>query len=151
VDRQVKPSDIVLMVSGAAALIFSFLPWFDGSDLGGPEYSAWSTDLTFPLATYIPLIGIILGAQVALTKFANVNLPERFLNFTWAQVHFVLALFAVLLALGWLIVDPGIDKGIGLWLSILAAIGLMVGAVLEHVEGEQAVAPGAGTVPPTPF
>jgi len=152
VDRQVKPSDIVLMASGAVALIFSFLTWFDGEDIGAGTYNAWSTELTFPLGTYIPLIGLILGGQVALTRFANVNLPERVLGFTWPQIHLVLALFGVLLALGWLIVNPfgsDIDKGLGLWLSILASIGLMVGAVLEHTEGERAVAPG--TAPPTPF
>jgi hypothetical protein len=149
VDRQVKPSDIVIMASGAVALIFSFLPWFKAPEGLGDDLTAWSTDLTFPLATYIPLIGVILGGQVALTKFANVNFPERILGFAWAQIHLVLAIFAGLLALGWLIVDPGPDKGIGLWISILAAIGLVVGSVLEYVEGERAVAPG--TAPPTPF
>jgi hypothetical protein len=149
VDRQVKPSDIVIMVSGAVALIFSFLPWFDLPE-GFDDYNAWSTDITFPLGTYIPLIGLILGLHVALTRFANVNFPERILGFTWTQIHMILAIFAGLLALGWLIVDfQGADKGIGLWLSILASIGLIVGAVMEYVEGEQAVAPG--TAPPTPF
>jgi hypothetical protein len=149
VDRQVKPSDIVLMASGAVALIFSFLPWFDLPE-GVSDYTAWSTDITFPLATYIPLVGLIVGGQVALTRFANVNLPDNVLGFTWTQIHLMLSLFAVLLAIGWLIVDPfDGHKGIGLWISIVASIGLMVGAVMEHTEGERAVAPG--TAPPTPF
>jgi hypothetical protein len=149
VDRQVKPSDIVIMVSGAVALIFSFLPWFEGA---GDDINAWSTDLTFPLGTYIPLIGLILAGEVALSRFANVNLPDRILGLSWVQIHMVLSIFAVLLAFGWLIIDPfnaGVDKGIGLWFCVLASIGLLVGAILEYMEGERAVAPG--TAPPTPF
>jgi hypothetical protein len=150
VDNQVKPADIVIMASGAVAVIFSFFTWFEIPDV--ETYNAWSTDITFPLGTYIPLIGLILGGHVALSRFANVGFPERILGFTWAQIHLVLAIFAGLLALGWLIMDPfggGVDKGIGLWLSILAAIGLIVGAVLEYVEGESAVVPGS--TPPQPF
>ena len=150
-DRQVKPSDIVLMVSGAVALIFSFLPWFDMPE-GIGDINAWDTDLTFPLGTYIPLIGLILGGHVALTRLATVNMPDRVLGFTWPQIHLILAIFAGLLALGWLIVDPtdgAADKGIGLWLCILASIGLVVGAVMEYMEGERVVAPG--NAPPTPF
>jgi hypothetical protein len=150
VDKQVKPSDIVIMASGAVAIIFSFLPWFTAPEGLGSDINGWSTDLTFPLGTYIPIIGLILGGHVALSRFANVSFPERILGFSWPQIHLVLAIFAGLLALGWLIIDSGgADKGIGLWLSVLAAIGLVVGAVLEYVEGESAVAPGAA--PPQPF
>lgn len=148
-DKQVKPSDIVIMASGALAIIFSFFPWYTFPEGLGDDVNGWSTDLTFPLATYIPLIGLILGGHVALSRFANVSFPERILGFTWNQIHLVLAIFAGLLAVGWLIVDPGPDKGIGLWLSILAAIGLVVGAVLEYLEGESTVP--HGTVPPQPF
>jgi hypothetical protein len=149
VDKQVKPADIVIMASGAVAIIFSFFTWFDAP---GYSINAWSTDLTFPLATYIPLVGLVLGGHVALSRFANVNFPGQILGFTWTQIHLVLAIFAGLLALGFLIINPlgsDIDKGIGLWLSLLAAIGLIVGAVLEHVEGESAIVPGSA--PPQPF
>lgn len=152
-DNQVKPADYVIMASGAVAVIFSFFDWYSAD--GGFSINGWDTDLTFPLGTYIPVIGLILAGHVALSRFANVNFPDRVLGFTWTQIHLVLAIFAGLLALGFLILDPfgsfggGIDRGIGLWLSIAAAIGLVVGAVLEYVEGESAVAPGSA--PPTPF
>jgi hypothetical protein len=150
VDKQVKPADIVIMASGVVAVIFSFLPWFTAPEGFGDDINGWSTDLTFPLGTYIALIGLVLGGHVALARFANLNFPERVVSFTWTQIHLVLASFALLLAIGWFIVDSGgADKGIGLWLSILAAIGLFVGAVLELLEGESAVAPG--NAPPTPF
>ena len=53
-------------------------------------------------------------------------------------MHLVLAVFAGLLAFGWLIVSPpgDYDKGIGLWFNILASIGLLVGAVMEHLESD---------------
>lgn len=148
-DRQVKPSDIVLMASGAVALIFSFLDWYSAP---GYSINGWSMDLTFPIGTYIPIIGLLLGGHVALTRFANVNFPERILSLSWVQLHLVLSIFAALIAIGFLLIDPldsGIDKEFGLFLVVLASLGLVAGSVMEYMEGERAVAPG--TAPPTPF
>ncbi|MGH9185011.1 MAG: hypothetical protein ACRD0U_04210 [Acidimicrobiales bacterium] len=149
---QNKPtiSEIIILASGAVAVLFSFFPWIDlGSD---QTKNAWSTDLgLLPLALYVALIGLAMAGQIALTKFANVNLPENVVGFTWKQIHLALSAFAVLLMLGWLMADFfGADKGIGLWLSLLAAIGLLVGAILMQREPEVA-GPRPGSAPPTPF
>jgi hypothetical protein len=106
----------------------------------GGGVSAWSSSL-FPLATYIAIIGVIMAAQVALTKFANVSLPDRVLGFTWPQLHIALGFFTVLIAVGFLIVDLGPDKAIGFWISLIASIGLLVGAIL--LSKERSGAPGA--------
>lgn len=139
-----KPSDIVIVVSGAVALIFSFFNWFDG-------INAWDTDLTFPLGTYIAIIGVIMAGHILLTQLAGVNLPARVLGFTWAQIHLVLGLYAALLAIGWLIMGPsGVDKKIGLWLSVLAGLALLVGAIMKWVdESRPAQQPGQAPPPPS--
>jgi peptidoglycan/LPS O-acetylase OafA/YrhL len=149
VDTQPKPSEIVIMVSGLVALISAFLAWYTAPAGFGNDANAFDNGL-FPIALYIPLIGLAMGLHIALSKFANVNFPERILGFSWPQIHLALGIFAVLLGLGYLIIDNGADKGIGLWLAVLASIGLVVGAVLLNNE-ENTTSHSAGSVPPSPF
>jgi hypothetical protein len=142
------------MVSGLVALISAFLAWYSTPEVagfsGGSDSNAFDKGL-FPIAAYIPLIGLIMGVQIALAKFANVNFPDRILGFSWPQIHLALGIFAVLLGIGYLLTDVGgLDKGIGLWLALLASIGLVVGAVLlNNEEGDRSTS--AGTAPPSPF
>ena len=87
----------------------------------------------FPIATLLPLYGLVMGLQIALTKFAGVKLPESVLGFTWEQIHLALGVMAGLMAFGWLITDTG-DKQIGQWFEILGGIALVVGAVMLQRE-----------------
>jgi hypothetical protein len=124
-DKQPTPGEIAIMVAGAVMLIASFLE-FAG------DTSSWGSG-AFPIATLIPIYGIVMALQVALTKFANVNLPDRVAGFTWEQVHLVLSAFALLMSLGWIV--SGIDgKGVGLWLLFVGSIGLVAGAVMLQRE-----------------
>jgi hypothetical protein len=124
-NKQPTPGEITIMVAGAVMLIASFLDF-------ALERSAWD-EFNFPIATLIVLYGIVMALQVALAKFANVNLPDRVAGFTWEQVHLLLSVFALLMSIGWII--SGIDKkGIGLWLLFLGSIGLVVGAVMLQRE-----------------
>ena len=124
-NKQPTPGEIVIMAAGAVMLIFSFF------DFAG-KTSAWGSGL-FPVATLIVIYGIVMAAQVAVTTFAKVDLPDRVAGFTWEQVHLVLGVFALLMSLGWLI--SGVpSKGIGLWFLLLGSIGLVVGAVMLQRE-----------------
>jgi hypothetical protein len=138
------------MVSGLVAFISGFLAWYKAPGGFGDDATAFD-DGVFPFAAFIMLIGLAMGLVVALTKFANVSLPDRVLGFSWPQIHLVLGLFAALLGIGFLLQDfGGLDKGIGLWLGLLASIGLLVGGVmLNNEEGE--TSPSAGSAPPQPF
>jgi predicted MFS family arabinose efflux permease len=125
-DRQSPtPGEITIMAAGAVMLIFSFLH-FAG------DTSAWGSHL-FPIATLLPLYGLVMGLQIALTKFASVKLPTTVLGFTWEQVHLALGTMAGLMAIGWLLTDYG-DKQIGMWFEILGGIALVVGAVMLQRE-----------------
>jgi len=125
-DRQSPtPGEIVIMAAGAVMLVFSFLH-FAG------DTSAWGSGL-FPIATLLPLYGVLMALQVALTKFAGVNLPDSVGGFTWEQVHLVLGAMAALMAVGWLLTDYG-DKQVGAWFEILGGIALVVGAVMLQRE-----------------
>lgn len=126
-DGKTQPttSELIIMIAGAVMLVASFL------DFAG-KTSAWG-EFLFPLATLLPLYGVIMALQIALTKFANVNLPDTLAGFTWEQVHLVLGLFAGLMAIGWLVTDIS-SKGIGFWLEVLGGIALAVGAVMMQRE-----------------
>jgi hypothetical protein len=125
-DRQPPtPGEITIMAAGAVMIIFSFLN-FAGNT------SAWGSHL-FHIATLLPLYGLVMGLEIALTKFASVKLPESVLGFTWEQIHLALGSMAALMAIGWLLTDYG-NKQIGMWFEILGGIALAVGAVLLQRE-----------------
>ncbi|HEX4493287.1 MAG TPA: hypothetical protein VH914_18940 [Acidimicrobiia bacterium] len=118
-----KPTTAEWTIMGAAAvmLIGSFLGYYSHAP------SAWGTGL-FPIATLPVLYGIVMGAHIALTRFAGSPLPDRVGGFTWEQLHLVLGIFAVLLTLFFLATDnPGL--GAGAVIDFIAAIALAVGAV----------------------
>ena len=89
--------------------------------------SAWGTFL-FPLATLLPLYGVIMAAHIAVTKYANVNLPPRVFGFTWEQIHLVLGLLAGFMAIGWFVTNVG-PRGVGVWIEVMGGIALVAGAV----------------------
>jgi hypothetical protein len=125
-----KPTtaELTIMIAGAVMLIGSFLSLYSG----GGSTSAWSSHL-FPLATLMPIYGVIMGGEIALTRFTSVKLPERIGGFTWEQLHLALAIFAALLALSFLIVkNPGLGGGV--FIELIAAAGLVYGAVLLQKE-----------------
>jgi hypothetical protein len=127
VDRTTPPttSELIILIAGAVMLVGSFLD-FAGST------SAWGQYL-FPIATLLPLYGLIMATEIALSKFASVQLPDSLAGFTWEQIHLVLGIFAGFMAIGWLVTDVS-DKGVGFWLEVLGGIGLAVGAVMMQRE-----------------
>jgi hypothetical protein len=127
VDGKTQPttSELIIMIAGAVMLVASFLDF-------RLDRSAWGSG-NFPIATLLPLYGVIMAVQIAITKFASANLPARVVGFTWEQVHLALGILAGLMAVGWLLTDTG-DKQIGLWLEVLGGIALAVGAVMMQRE-----------------
>ena len=87
----------------------------------------------FPVATLLPLYGVIMGGEIALTKFAGVKLPDRIGPFTWEQLHLALAFFSAVLAIGFLIKKNSGLAG-GVIIELLAAAGLLYGAVMLQKE-----------------
>jgi len=142
---KLSTANLIIIVGGVVMLIASFLAFnkfsrasFDvaGVHVGGTvSYSAWSSHY-FLIATIPALLGIVMAAQVAIDGFASgVKLPERVLGLTWNQIHLVLAFQATIMMLAFLIQDTSpLDKGLGLFLMLLAAIALLVGAILRIQE-----------------
>jgi len=119
------PAELTILIAGAVMLVGSFF------DFAG-HTNAWGTYL-FPVATLLPVYGLLMAVQIALTKYANVNLPPRVLGFTWEQAQLVVGLLAGLMAVGWLLTDLS-SKGIGYWLEVLGGVSIASGAVMLQRE-----------------
>lgn len=132
---QVTPGEVVVMASGVVALVASFLPWYTITVAAGTiKRSAWGSGL-FPVASLLPLAGIAAALQVALDRLAQVSMRRRYGDFTVEQILLVLALLAALITACFLFKDKGaFDFAPGYWLDLLAAAGLVVGAVMVRKE-----------------
>jgi hypothetical protein len=114
------PAELTILIAGGVTLVASFLHFEPGT-------SAWGKYL-FPVTALLPIYGVIMAVQIALTSLAKLNLRRRIAGFTWEQIHLVLGLFAGLMALAWLVTDTG-KKPIGQWLEIAGGFALAIGAL----------------------
>ena len=130
-DTPPTPAELTILIAGAVMLVGSFF------DFAG-HTNAWGTYL-FPLATLLPLYGMLMALQIGLTTFANITLPHDVLGFTWVQAQLVLGLLAGLMAIGWLFSGLA-STGIGYWLEVLGGITIAAGAVVLQRER------GTGTI-----
>src|SRR5262249_18390910 len=73
------PGELTIMAAGAVMIVFSFVSFSN-------DRNAWAKGL-FPIATLLPLYGLVMALQIALTKFAPLRLPRSVLGFTWEQIH----------------------------------------------------------------
>lgn len=149
---QNKPTtaEIVILASGAVALVFSFLDWVGSRGFGA---SPWDDRLLFPTFAWVGIFGAVMAVVIALEVFASVKLPEKVHSFTWPQVHIALGIFTALLTVSFLL--GGDNYEIGYFISLLASAGLVVGAFMLDKERPQGVrpaspqaSPGAGGPPP---
>ena len=168
--NKLNTGEKVIGVSGILLFVFSFFSWLgisvSGSVLGrsfgtSAAKSAWG----FPLL----LIAVLLGTAMAglmIAKAAGVNLPELG-TLKWAHIMLGVAILVLVLILLKLIIGPsnwngasipsGIDKDrkIGIYLGLLASIGLVAGAYLNAKEtgdlpGALGGAGGSGGSAPPP-
>lgn len=142
-NNKLSTANWVILIAGALILIGSFLPFYKAdSPLGGTDsQNAWSSG-EFLIATLPALLGVLMAVHVALVAFANMKFPDRVLGLTWDQVHLALGFQVAVMMVFFLIRDPnfglgglGIDRGIGMFIMLIAAIGLLVGAIMRTREG----------------
>ncbi|MDQ6927757.1 MAG: hypothetical protein M3159_03740 [Actinomycetota bacterium] len=132
---KLTPGEFVIMTAGVLILIFSFLPWYHlDTGTAKTDVTAWGHGL-FPVAALVPLAGAIMAIQIALDRVARVSMSRRVSDFTWEQVHLVLALLALVLVVCYAVVDKGIFSfGLGYYVIFVCSAGLVVGAVLLRQE-----------------
>ncbi len=147
---QPSPAALVLIGAGVVILIGSFLAAVSSD---GDSTSAWGSGF-FPLYTLPALLGVIVAIEIAASEFAGTRLPGL-LGMSWPQIRLALSGWALLMMLCFLVgrvTVEGVDvgKGVGFWIMLIAAIGLVVGSVMREQESNPAVAPRAAAPPPPP-
>jgi hypothetical protein len=153
VSKKFTASDIVILASAVVLLIASFLTWIDfgsprfpisqqalqqlGVDIPRGTENAWDH---FPGFVYPLIAGVIAGVQVVMEK-VRPQMPGHVAGFSWTQIDLLLGIWALLSVIAVAFEDFGYgDKGIGLWLTLIAAAGLLVGAILRLREPARATA-----------
>jgi hypothetical protein len=153
--------DRVIGISAIVYLVAMFLPWY-GKDFGfgvSVNNSGWS----YFLGGILPLLLIVLVvARIAIIRFSpDTKLPD--LPIPWGQAVLGGAVAAaVILVLRLLIgsdkigsirgTGVSLDRKFGLFIALLAAVGVAVGAFLKYqAKEDDAAGAGPGTAPPTPF
>lgn len=140
------------VVAGAAIvfLIAFFLPW-EGKTVSFGTVSAsksWSGSEYF-LTGWIPLLlAVAMVVQIGLARFSTTQMPK--LPVTWGQAHLIAGSVAAVLVILRLLFTANVsgvdlDRKYGLFIAVLAAIGLAVGGFLKSKEPEEAY--NAGPVP----
>jgi len=133
--NKLTPGDRVIGVSAVILFVFSFFNWlgYNGTSTSG---SAWH----FTLTLLALLLGLMLLVYVVL-KAIGVEIPGNLGNVSLAQIVLGIAALALLFVLIKVIVGPspgvtlpsGITKSrkFGIFVGLLATIGLVVGSVLN--------------------
>lgn len=148
-------SDRIIAGSGILLFIFSFLPWY-GKDVGPYSYSesGWS----YFLFGVIPaLLAIAILVYIAIRVFSpSTNLPD--LPVPWATAVLIAAGLAAILVVLKLLIGASksgvtLDRKYGLFISVLAALGLAGGAAMAFMAEQKGgtTSRGTGNTPPTPF
>lgn len=135
-------SDKVIGGSVLALLVFSFLPWYGYSVkiAGFATVSGSRNGWDYFLFGIIPvLLAIAVAVVIYLQRFTAVKLPD--LPIPWSQALLGasgLAALLVLLRLALTDKAGGVDlnRKFGLFLSVLAVIGLVAGSFMKMQEPE---------------
>jgi hypothetical protein len=148
-------ADKLILGGGIAYLIFMFFPWYGVDGISDAGNTGWD----YFLGGIIPLILIVvMAAHVIITRFSpDTSLPDP--PVPWGQVHlFAGAAAAVIVLLRTIIGsdieiafagDFELDRKIGLFLALIAAIVVAAGGFLKSQEPATAGGPGpdAGSAP----
>jgi hypothetical protein len=149
--KKLTLGDRVVVISAVLLFIFAFFKWY-GIDVGG-ETAGFSGYHYFLFGVIPVILGAAMIVQIALARFSETKLPTVG-SLTWGQVHLILGAVAAALILIKVIIGDeyfslDLDRKVGIFLALLAALGLVAGGYLKMREGDDAGA-GRSERPGTP-
>ena len=151
--NKLSRAEQIISVSAIVLLIFSFFKWYsvdfgtDDLDIPGVPTSASANGWDVTLGWLAVIIGLVMLAQILASKLGGMDMPDLG-SVTWGQVHLALGGLAFVFVLIKLIdVPDGVDRKIGLFVSLVAAAGLAVGGYLKFQEEKGGISRAPGTGP----
>jgi len=154
---KLSTGDKVIVISGIALLVFSFFSWFEGTvqlgsaDVSAGTKSAWGV----PLGILGVVVGLALAAFTLLPAL-GVELPDGLTSTRMALILGIVTFAAILIVVLFSSItvegvpDDAVDtsRKIGAFLGIVAAAGVLGGALLKRKEGGAVAGPSAPPAPP---
>jgi hypothetical protein len=141
--KKLTQSEKVIAGSAIAFLIFSFFPWY-GVDvsIAGFSRSYNRNGWDYFLFGIIPLLlAVAMVAVIALSRFTDTKLPDPPLP--WGQIHLIAGCIAGALVLLKLLIGDDVsgfdlDRKFGIFLALIAALGLAAGGFMKSREPAEA-------------
>jgi hypothetical protein len=125
--------DRVTWVSGLVLMLSSFMGWYSGSGLGVKlAVIGWHTGTLGKLVFFIGLAIVILVALRAYGFDLPSSIPESLVVLGLGAVATVFVLIRVISIPD--AVLPADSRGIGLWIALVAALGVIAGGLLRAAE-----------------
>jgi hypothetical protein len=124
----------VTWVSGLVLAVSSFTSWYSGESVEGPTLSVtgWNTGT---LGKLVFLIGVAVVCLAALRRFGlefPAALPEPLVVIALGALGVVFVLIRIVSVPDSVVGTAG--RSIGIWISLLAAVGVIVGGLLQAGE-----------------
>jgi len=125
--------DRVTWVSGLVLMLSSFMGWYSGSGLGVKlAVIGWHTGTLGKLVFFIGLAIVVLVALRAYGFDLPSSIPESLVVLGLGAVATVFVLIRVISIPD--AVLPADSRGIGLWIALIAALGVIAGGLLRAAE-----------------
>jgi hypothetical protein len=125
--------DRVTWVAGLVLMLSSFMGWYSGSGLGVKlAVIGWHTGTLGKLVFFIGLAIVVLVALRAYGFDLPSSIPESLVVLGLGAVATVFVLIRVISIPD--AVLPADSRGIGLWIALVAALGVIAGGLLRAAE-----------------
>ncbi len=125
--------DRIIWVSGLVLALSSFMDWYAGSSLEGPTLAiiGWHTGVLGKLVFFIGLAVLALAALRRAGIELPTSVPESLVVIALGSLATIFVLIRI-----WSIPDTFAfaGRGIGIWISLLSALGLIAGGLLRAGE-----------------
>ena len=125
--------DTITWVSGLVLMLSPFMGWYSGSGLGvSLSVIGWHTGTLGKLVFFIGLAIVVLVALRAYGFDLPSSIPESLVVLGLGAVATVFVLIRVISIPD--AVLPADSRGIGLWIALVAALGVIAGGLLRAAE-----------------
>jgi hypothetical protein len=125
--------DTITWISGLVLMLSPFMNWYSGSGLGvSLSVTGWHTGVLGKLVFFLGLAVVVLVAARTRGFDLPGSIPESLVVLVLGAVATVFVLIRMINVPD--AVLPADSRGIGLWIALVAALGVIAGGLLRAAE-----------------